>query len=129
MFKPKSTTKKARALIRGEIAHFYGNQVTNTNRKPIEVMREDADNYNAGRLPREKLSDWQKGTGLVDAGCFRIYHDDQASFLEKIYGKDRVSKWSGTKCHKVYGSLIGREYAALLRKKTKPPKTKKRRKR
>ncbi|MCR5348892.1 MAG: hypothetical protein K6E59_04715, partial [Bacilli bacterium] len=65
----------------------------------------------------------------VDAGCFRIYHDDQVSFLEEIYGKDRVSKWSGTKCHKVYGSLIGREYAALLRKKTKPPKTKKRRKR
>ena len=127
MFKPKSTTKRARSIIRNEIHHFYGNQVTNTRRNPLDVMREDADNYNAGRLPREKLSDWQKGTGLVDAGCFRIYRDDQASVLEKIFGKEKVAKWSGTKCHQVYGSLIGREYAAMLRRKKKPPKGRKKR--
>ena len=78
-------------------------------------MSEDANNYNAGKLPRIKLTDRQKGQGLVDAGCFRIYHADQAKFLEGIYGRDVVSKWSGTKCHQVYGALIGREYAAMLR--------------
>lgn len=123
--KPVSTTKRAKGLIRGEIAHFYGRGVTNTRRKPISVMREDANNYNAGQLPRVKLTDRQKGAGLVDAGCFRIYHDDQARFLAKIYGKDRVAKWSGTKCHQVYGSLIGREYEAMLRAEGKPKPKKK----
>lgn len=114
-YRPKSTTKKAKSLIRGEIRKFYGTQVTGTDKKPLTIMREDADNYNAGKIPRIKLTDREKGQGLVDAGCFRIYRDDQAKFLEGIYGKDAVSKWSGTKCHQVYGSLIGREYAAMLR--------------
>lgn len=128
MFKPKSTTKKAKSLIRGEITHFYGNQMTGTKRRPISIMREDADNYNAGRLPREKLTDAQKGAGLVDAGCFRIYADDQKEFLGQFYGKSAVSRWSGTKCHQVYRHLIGREYAAILhKKKTKPPKYRRKR--
>ncbi len=113
--KQYSTTKQAKNLIRGEIRHFYGNQVTGTKRKPIDVMREDADNYNAGEIPRIKLTDRRKGAGLVDAGCFRIYHDDQAKFLERIYGKEKVARWSGTKCHMIYRDLVGREYDAMLR--------------
>ncbi len=110
----KSTTKQAKALIRREIKHFYGTQVTGTNKPAIVIMREDADNYNGGRLPRFCLTNWAKGSALVDAGCFRIYTDDQREFLRKIYG-DSVNAWSGTKCHRVYASLIGREYAYLVR--------------
>ena len=126
-YRPKSTTKRARSLIRGEIRHFYGPSVTGSGKPSVVIMSEDANNYNAGKLPRIKLTDRQKGQGLVDAGCFRIYRDDQASVLEKIFGKEKVAKWSGTKCHQVYGSLIGREYAAMLRRKKKPPKGRKKR--
>jgi len=114
-FRPRSLTKRARSLIRGEITHFYGPTMTGSRKKAIKVMEVDANNYNCGDFPSKKHTDWQKGSGLVDAGCFRCYHDDQAEFLKQIYG-DKVKKWPGDKIHKTYASLIGREYAAMKRK-------------
>ena len=114
MAKTLSTTKKAIALIRGEIRTYYGPAMTGSNKKAIRAMKEDADAYNCGPY-RTGLSDWQKGAGLVDAGCFRCHHVQQADFLAKIYG-ERVAKWSGEKIHKTYSSLIEREYARLIKK-------------
>ena len=113
---PKSMTKRAKSLIRGEISSFYGPAMTGSKKRAIKAMREDAESYNCGSY-RKGLSDWQKGSGLVDAGCFRIWHDEQREFLAKIYGKKRVAKWPGDKVHKTYASLIGREYAAMLKPK------------
>lgn len=110
---PLSLTRKARALIRSEIRHFYGPAFTGSNKRAVTVMRQDADSYNCGDFPSRKHTDMQKGAGLVDAGCFRCYHDDQAQFLAQIYG-DRVQGWSGDRIHRTYAHLIGREYAAMV---------------
>lgn len=114
MAKALSTSKKAISLIRAEIRHFYGPAMTGSQKRAIIAMRQDADAYNCGSY-RAGLSDWQKGAGLVDAGCFRCYHDDIKNFLRGIYG-DRVDRWTGERAHRVYASLIGREYSAMLRR-------------
>lgn len=114
MAKTLSTTPKAKRIIRDEIRTFYGPSMTGSRKRAVHAMHEDADAYNCGSY-RNGLTDWQKGAGLVDAGCFRVWHDDIREFLKRIYGK-RVYAWEGDRCHRVYASLIGREYAAMLRK-------------
>lgn len=110
-----SLTRKAKAIIRSEIVHFYGPGMTGSHKRALTVMHQDAESYNCGDFPSHKHTDAQKGAGLVDAGCFRCYHDDQAAFLARIYG-ERVKAWNGDKIHNTYAHLIGREYAAMLRK-------------
>lgn len=78
-------------------------------------MKEDAEAYSAGR----GTSDWNKGKELVNAGCFACYHEDQKVMLSKIYGKRNIDNWSGDKIHNTYGSLIGREYASMLRERNR----------
>ena len=108
-YKPKSTTSKAKSLIRGEIKHRYSPSATGYGRSTVTNMKHDAE------------SGW---ANLVDSGNFRCYYDDQAKFLSKIYGKKNVDKWSGQKIHNTYKHLIGREYASMVREsqKTKPKK-------
>lgn len=114
-FKPKSTTLKAKSLIRGEIKHRYSQSYDSAYKESSVLnMKRDADAYNGGTYGRYPVSDYKKGSALVDAGCFRCYYSDQAQFLSKIYGKKNVEKWSGQKIHNTYKHLIGREYASML---------------
>ena len=85
----------------------------------MDNMKRDADAYDGGYLSRYPKSDYTKGAGLVDGGCFACYYDDQRVMLGKIYGKDNVKNWSGDKVHNTYKHLIGREYAAMLRERNK----------
>ncbi len=114
-FKPKSTTKEAKSIIRREIKAYYGNgrEKEYGVKSAVEVMQLDANSYSAGR----GTSDWNKGRELVNAGCFACYYDDQRKMLSKIYGKRNVDKWSGDKVHNTYGNLIGREYAQMLKER------------
>lgn len=112
-FKPKSTTKKAKSIIRGEIKSYYAPSNCGYGRSALENMRGDANSCSAGR----GTSDWNKGKELVNAGCFACYYDDQRKMLSKIYGKKNVDKWDGDKVHNTYGNLIGREYASMLKER------------
>lgn len=115
-FKPKSTTKEAKNIIRSEIINKYKDEDYGDKKmSPLQKMKIDADHYNAGEYPRYKLSDYRKGAGLVDGGCFRCYYSDQAEFLSKIYGEKNVSTWPNQKIHDTYKHLIGREYNSMLR--------------
>lgn len=117
-FKPKSTTKSAKHIIRAEIKSCYSPSVCGGGRSALDNMKNDADSYSGGKGG----NDWQKGSALVDGGCFAIYYDDQKRMLGKIYGNDNVAKWDGKKTHNTYRSLIGREYSAMLREKKRGEK-------
>jgi len=117
-FKPKSTTKKAKSIIRGEIRGYYSPSMKGGGKSTLANMKADADAYSYGR----GKSDWTKGKELVNAGCFACYYDDQRKMLSKIYGKRNVDKWDGQKVHNTYGNLIGREYASMLREKRRRKK-------
>ena len=116
-FKPKSTTKEAKSIIRREINSYYGHGRERDYgvKTSLEAMSIDANSYSAGR----GTSDWNKGRELVNAGCFACYYDDQKVMLSKIYGKKNVDKWDCQKVHETYSNLIGREYASMLREKNK----------
>lgn len=113
-FKPKSTTKAAKNIIRSEIKGYYSPSVKGGGRSSLANMKRDADAYDGGYISHYPKTDYTKGAGLVQAGCFACYFDDQRVMLGKIYGKDNVEKWSGDKVHETYKHLIGREYAAML---------------
>jgi hypothetical protein len=119
-FRPKSTTKQSKSVIRREIKTYYGDDFQNRRygRDFVKNMQEDANAYSEGR----GKSDWAKGKELVNAGCFACYYDDQRVMLSKIYGKKNVEKWSNDKVHNTYGNLIGREYAQMLREKSRNKK-------
>lgn len=115
-FKPKSTTKEAIKLIRDEINDNFdpsGYDPKYNLKTPLDVMHLEAESYSQGK-GYEMYSDWTKGSRLVEGGAFRIYYDDQADFLKQIYG-DSVKNWSNDKIYNTYKSLIGREYARMLR--------------
>ena len=113
-FKPKSTTKKAKSIIRNEMLSYFPAREYGTKTR-LDAMKRDADAYSYGK----GKSDWVKGKELVNAGCCACYYDDQRKMLSKIYGKKTVDKWSGDKVHNTYGNLIGREYASMLRERRK----------
>lgn len=116
-FKPKSTTKGSKKIIRSEINRYYGrgHEKEYGVKTAVEAMQIDANSYSAGR----GTSDWNKGRELVNAGCFACYYDDQRIMLNKIYGKRNVDKWDGQKIHDTYASLIGREYAQMLKERNR----------
>lgn len=113
---------KNRALIQNEIRTFYGPSKTGVRKTAIKSMQADAEAYNGGHSMRVRLTNQQKGSGLVDAGCFRVYYDDQANFLKKIFGK-QVDNWSGDRIHKTYANLIGHEYSKMIAQKPAKRKT------
>lgn len=113
-FKPKSTTKEAKQIIRNEINYYFDPSEYNSAQTSLQAMKIDADSYNNGRPKNIWQSDYHKGAGLVDAGCFACYYSDQSKMLGKIYGQDNVANWSGQKIHSTYRHLIGREYNAML---------------
>ena len=111
-FKPKSTTKKARAIIRKEMLSYFPAREYGTKTN-LDAMKKDADTYSYGR----GKSDWVKGKVLVNAGRLPCCYSDQSKMLSKIYGKENVAKWDGNKIYETYSNLIGREYAAMLRER------------
>jgi len=118
-FKPKSTTKEAKKIIREEILDNYNPKDFKGAKTPLDAMKQNADAGNGGVYGKRYVSDYQKGAYLVDAGEFRISYYDQGQFLSQIYGKENVAKWEGQKIHETYKHLIGREYNAMLREREK----------
>lgn len=116
-FKPKSTTKEAKKIIRDEIKNYYSPSSRGGGNSTLENMKRDAESY--GKAWRCPDTDYHKGAGLVDGGSFACYYSDQDKMLAKIYGKENVAKWDGEKTHNTYKHLIGREYAAMLREREK----------
>jgi len=110
-FRPKSTSKRAKSIIRSEIRSYCFPSYRGGGKSTLSNMQRDANAYSAGF----GLSDWNKGKELVNAGCFACYYSDQKKMLAKIYGKQNVEKWDGNKIHNTYGNLIGREYASMCR--------------
>lgn len=126
-FKPKSTTKKAKQVIRNEALSVFSKDYgysESDKRTRLQRMKDQADSANAGvpegRYPQP--SDYHKAKYLVDGGCYRCYYSDQAEFLGKIYGKKNVEKWDGHKIHSTYSHLISREYAKMLEEKKRNKK-------
>lgn len=115
-YKPKSTTKKAKAIIRNEMLSYFPAQDYGTKTR-LQAMKKDADAGNGGR--RVYVSNYDKGAYLVQSGCCAIYYGDQAKMLSKIYGKKNVDKWSSNKIHNTYKHLIGREYDSMQKEKRK----------
>ena len=113
-FKPKSTNKKAKKIIRNEMLSYFPAKEYGV-RTRLQAMKKDAEacSYGHGK------TDFIKGKELVNAGCCAVYYDHQAKMLSKIYGKKNVDKWSGQKIHNTYGNLIGREYAQMIRESKK----------
>ena len=114
-FKPKSTTKKSKQIIRDEIRAYYSPSRKGCGRSSLSNMKMDADAYNGGWYGSRTAPDYVKGAALVDGGCFACYYNDQRKMLGKIYGKQAVDSWDSQKVHNTYKHLIGREYAAMLR--------------
>ena len=112
---PKSTSKKAKGIIRSEIRTYYGPKEYGGGVSVLN-MQKDA---HAATAHKKHMSDWARGKALVDEGSFACYYDDQRKMLRKIYGKS-VDDWSGDKVHNTYGNLIGREYSQMLQERKKP---------
>lgn len=112
-FKPKSTTKKAKAIIRKEMLSYFPAReyCTKTN---LDAMKSDAE---AASVHSKFSNDYVKGERLVDAWCLACSYYDQKKMLSKIYGKGNVAKWGCNKTHDTYRHLVGREYAAMLRER------------
>ena len=112
-FKPRSTSKKAKSIIRNEIKHYYGRDCQKDYgvNSSIEAMRLDANACTRGR----NLSDWDRGRELAKAGNLAYATYSQRVMLSKIYGKKNVSTWNDSKVFDTYTNLIGREYADMLR--------------
>jgi len=115
----KSTSKKAKEIIRSEIRAYYNPKRKGGGRSSLENMKKAANHYNGGYISRYPKSDYTKGAALVDAAAFAIGRHNQAVMLDKIYGKDNVNNWDNDKIHNTYKHLIGREYDSMLRKKEK----------
>lgn len=124
--KPKATTKrtinsnstKAKNIVRAEIRNYYKPHEYGV-RSTVDAVKKDADAYNNNRSAKVRQTNYQKGAGLVDAGCFACYHSQQRVMLGKIYGKKKVETWDGEKVHNTYKHLIGREYESMLNEKRK----------
>jgi hypothetical protein len=110
-FKPKSTTTKAKKIIRAEIKDHYADN----GKQWLNAVKRDAE---AAYDPHTPNTAYHKGANLVQGGSFACYYSDQKQMLGKIYGKENVAKWNGEKTHSTYKHLIGREYAAMVREQS-----------
>ncbi len=91
-FKPKSTTKEAKSIIRKEMLSYFPAKEYGVKTN-LDAMKRDAEACSAGR----GTSDWNKGKELVNAGCCACYYNDQKIMLSKIYGKKNVDNWTDKK--------------------------------
>jgi hypothetical protein len=117
-FKPKSTTVKAKKIIRSEIHGYYSpkNRPDYSGNTTAQNVALDAQSGWHNGIPN---TDYHKGANLVDSGCFACYYNDQRKMLGQIYGKDNVEKWDGQKVHQTYKHLIAREYTNMRKDENK----------
>lgn len=113
-FRPRSTTKEAKKIIRNEMLSYFNPKDHRGAKTRLDAMKKDADSGNGGTYGKKYVSNYEKGKYLVDAGCCACYYSDQMKMLSKIYGKSNVNKWDGRKIHSTYSHLIAREYSAML---------------
>lgn len=114
-FKPKSTTKKAKEIIRKEMLGYFSAKDYGV-KSNLQAMKVQAD---FAADPRYDITDYRKARRLVDGGSLACYYSDQSKTLAKIYGKENVEKWDGNKIHSTYSHLVGREYSSMLAEKQK----------
>ena len=123
-FKPKSTTKAAKSIIRNEMDGYYSpeSRPDYGGKSTIENMTIDGNSATDGDyMYRGYVSPYRKAAALVDGGCFACYYSQQSKMLGKIYGQENVESWTGHKIHSTYRHLIGREYAAMIREQNNKP--------
>lgn len=111
--KLRSTTKKAKNIIRSEMLSYYNPKDYGTRSKLSAI---DMD-VKAVKIPRYDHTDYHSMKRLVRGGNFAIYNGDIAKMLQKIYGKETVSKLERQgKLLDAYSHLLAREYAEMKRK-------------
>lgn len=97
-FKPKSTTKKAKGIIRREISGYDWN---------AERIKDQIDSFR--KHDRDVVNGYTGGKKLVEGGSFACYFSQTDNMLGKIYGKKNVENWSDEKKWETYKHLISRE--------------------
>ncbi|MBN3490546.1 hypothetical protein JV173_03355 [Acholeplasma equirhinis] len=117
----KSTSNKAKNIIRREILSAYNGESKST-RTRFKMFKRDADAGNGGT--RGYTSNYRKGAYMVESGMLRIpNHDIAMNFLSKIYGKKKAEKFlNDGKAFNIYKHLIGREYDSMIREQRSNPK-------
>ena len=92
-YKIKSTSNKAKKIIRDEIKAYGWNK----NSLKDQIDYDGSINY------------YQGGKRLAEDGSFACYYYQTDEMLGKIYGKENVKKWSDKKKWSTYTHLVGRE--------------------
>ena len=113
-----SISNKAKGIIRREISSYEWN---------AKRLKEQIDSFNTYPKHNRPANPYRAGVKLVEGGCFACYYNQTDDMLGKIYGKDKVKKWSNEKKWDTYTHLISREIdsiyktgkMALTTKKTK----------
>ncbi len=101
-FKPKSTTNKAKSIIRREISGY------DWNAKRIQSQINNFRKYD-----RDVVNGYTGGKKLVEGGSFACYFNQTDNMLNKIYGKNNVANWSDDKKWNTYKHLISREVDSI----------------
>ena len=97
-YKPKSTSNKAKEIIRAEIKSYDWNK--NSLKNQIDDFK---------KYERNVSTYYQGGKKLVSDGNFACYYHQTDNMLNKIYGKENVKKWSNQKKWDTYTHLVSRE--------------------
>lgn len=97
-FKPKSTTNKAKGIIRSEIKSYEWN---------ASSLKDQIDSFR--KYDRSVVNGYTGGKKLVEGGSFACYYSQTDDMLGKIYGKKNVDTWSDEKKWNTYMHLIARE--------------------
>ena len=71
-FKPKSTTKEAKKIIREEMLSYFDPSEYSGAKTPLDAMKQDADAGNGGVYGKKYVSDYQKGAHLVDSASLAV---------------------------------------------------------
>ena len=97
-YKPKSTSNKAKKIIRDEIKSYDWNK---------NSLKDQIDDFK--KYERNVKTYYHGGKKLVDDGSFACYYHQTDNMLNKIYGKENVKKWSNEKKWNTYTHLVSRE--------------------
>lgn len=104
-FKPKSTSKEAKKIIRDEM------KSCGWNARGLKSQIDDFRKYD-----RRVKDYYSGGQVLVNEGNFAAYFNQTDHMLGKIYGKKNVDKWSNEKKWNTYRHLLSREINAVCKK-------------
>lgn len=100
----KSTSNKAKGIIRREIAAYDWN---------AKKLKDQIDSFNTYPRHVRPATPYHAGRKLVEGGCFACYYPETDEMLGRIYGKDKVKKWSNEKKWDTYTHLLSREINSI----------------